>query len=83
MSSGKRWTDKLPTDVHNRLCNCCSRRSDIETLVNVKWAAMVEAGKKDEGFTKEDALVSILDLLDSNGQFFDLTRAEYDALKHE
>lgn len=83
MSSGKRWTDSLPADVYNRLCNCHSRRSDIETLVNVKWAAMVVAGKKDAGFTKEDALVSILDLLDSNGQFFDLTRAEYDALKYE
>lgn len=79
----KSWTDRLPEDVHNRLCNCSSRRSDLQTLVNVKWAAMVEAGKKEQGFTKEDALVSILDLLDSNGQFFDLSRAEYDGLKHE
>ena len=78
-----KWTDNLPEDVYNRLCNCCSRKSDLETLVNVKWAAMVEGGKKAQGFTKEDALVSILDLLDCNGQFFDLTPAEYDALKHE
>lgn len=80
---GKNWTDNLPTDVYNRLCNCRSRKTDIATLVNVKWAAMVDAGKKEQGFTKEDALVSILDLLDSNGQFFDLSRAEYDGLKHE
>ena len=79
----KNWTDRLPEDVYNRLCNCCSRRSDIQTLVNVKWAAMIEAGLREQGFTKEDALVQILDLLDSNGQFFDLSRAEYDGLKYE
>jgi hypothetical protein len=79
----KNWTDRLPEDVYNRLCNCCSRQSDIATLVNVKWAAMIEAGEREEGFTKEDALVQILDLLDSNGQFFDLSRAEYDGLKYE
>ena len=77
------WTSKLPEDVYVRLCECRSRREDIETLVNVKWAAMVAAGKKDEGFTKEDALVQILDHLDLNGQFFDLSRAEYDSLKRE
>lgn len=77
------WTDKLPGDVRNRLGNCRSRRSDIEILVNVKWAAMVEEGKREQGFMKEDALVCILDLLDSNGQFVDLTRAEYDSLKRE
>ena len=80
MSTGKNWTDKLPEEVYNRLCNCHSRQSDIATLVNVKWASMVEAGKREQGFTKEDALVYILDLLDSNGQFFDLSRAEYDGL---
>ena len=52
--------------------SCASRR-----------AAMIEAGKREQGFTKEDALVQILDLLDSNGQFFDLSRAEYDGLKYE
>ena len=83
MSTIKHWTDNLPSDIYNRLCNCCSRRSDIETLVNVKWAAMVEAGKREQGFTKEDALVSILDLLDSNDQFFDLTSGEYESLIHE
>ena len=83
MNTTKCWTDKLPDDVLNRLCNCRSRRSDLQILVNVKWAAMVEAGKKEEGFTKEDALVQILELLDSNGQLFDLSRAEYDGLKYE
>lgn len=79
----KTWTDRLPEDVHNRLCNCCSRKSDLEILVSAKWAAWIEEGRKEQGFTKEDALVYILDLLDCNGQFFDLSRGEYDALKHE
>lgn len=79
----KSWTDNLPTDVCNRLCECRSLRSDIKILVNVKWASMVAEGKKEQGFVKEDALVYVLDLLDSNGQFIDLTRGEYDALKHE
>lgn len=80
------WMDKLPADVRGRLAACRSRRSDLPILVAVKWASMVEAGKKEQGFTKEDALVQILDLLDYNGQWglaADLTRIEYDALKSE
>jgi hypothetical protein len=42
---------------------------------------MREKGKDREGYTKEDALVCVLDLLDCNSQYIDLTRAEYDALK--
>lgn len=81
----KNWTDNLPGDVRMRLYECRSRRGDIPTLVDVKWAYMKEAGKDREGYTKEDALVSILDLLDSNGQWVlaDLSRDEYDALKRE
>lgn len=67
-----KWVDKLPEDVRNRLGNCCSRKSDIPILVNARWSTMVEAG-----FTKEDALIEVLDLLDCNGQFFDLTKEEY------
>lgn len=77
----KKWTEYLPRDVYHRLCECRTRREDVETLVNVKWYAMTLDGKDKEGFTKEDALVCILDLLDSNSQYLDLTRAEYDALK--
>ena len=83
MEAKKNWMKNLPEDVENRLGNCRSRRSDIEILVNVKWADMVADGMKEQGFVKEDALVYVLDLLDSNGQWFDLTRGEYDALKHE
>ena len=78
-----KWVDNLPSDVYNRLRNCRSTKEDIQTLVNVKWAAMKANGKQEQGFTKEDALVDILELLDSNGHFFDLTREEYDELKHE
>ncbi len=73
----KKWTDILPTDVYNRLCNCRSYKTDIETLTNAKWTAMQYAGKDKEGFTKEDALVAVLEVLDSNGQEFALTTDEY------
>lgn len=74
------WTDKLNGDVYRRLCACKSRKSDIEPLVNAKWAAMREAGKDKKGFTREDALVSVLELLDENGCDIDLTRDEYDEI---
>lgn len=80
MTNIKHWTSRLPADVYGRLCSCRSSRHDLQTLVNVKWTTMKEAGKDKEGFTKEDALVEILDLLDCNNQYTDLTRAEYDAL---
>ena len=79
----QRWTDNLPRCVYNRLCNCHSLQPDIKTLVNAKWSFMIAAGKKDQGFTKEDALISVLELLACNGQFFDLTHEEYNKLKHE
>ena len=70
----KRWTDNLPTDVYSRLCACRSLKSDIVPLTQARWAAI----KEKPGFTKEDALVDVLDLLDSNSQYCDLTREEYD-----
>lgn len=77
------WVENLPGEVSQRLGNCQSRKSDIETLVNVKWSDMVKKGKKEEGFTKEDALISVLELLDCNGQYFDLTEDEYNELKYD
>lgn len=70
------WTDNLPYEVHARLANCKSRREDIPTLTAVKWRWMCDKGMHTKGFTKEDALVSVLELLDCNGQFFDLTADE-------
>lgn len=75
------WTEYLDSDVYQRLANCKSRKSDIEKLVDAKRAYMKKQGKDKENFTKEDSLVSVLELLDSNGQFIDLTKDEYDELK--
>ena len=83
MNERSNWMDKLPEDVAYRLGNCRSTRADIRTLVDAKWAYMCQIGKREAGFTKEDALVSILDLLDSNGRSFDLSQAEYNSLKHD
>lgn len=74
------WTDKLENDVVKRLANCNSLKRDIKPLTNAKWAAMKEVGKDKQGFTKEDALVSVLELLDCNGQCFDLTADEYNEI---
>ena len=79
-----RWTDKLDADVDERLGNCRSTKSDLPKLVKAKWDWMKEQGRDKEGYTKEDAIADVLDLLDSNGQWWfgsDLTREEYDRLK--
>lgn len=73
----KAWTEYLENDVYIRLCNCVSKKSDLPSLVNAKWLSLKEAGKDKQGFTKEDALVSVLELLDSNSQDFELTIEEY------
>lgn len=77
-----KWTDCLNSEVSERLGNCRSLKSDLPDLVNAKWASLKQAGKDKEGFTKEDALVSVLELLDCNGQDLgaDLTVDEYNEL---
>ena len=72
-----RWIDRLSNDVYERLCHCCSRKSDIPELVRAKWADYKAKGKDKQGFTKEDAVIDILELLDSNSQDIDLTDDEY------
>ena len=76
-----KWTDYLSADVYARLCNCSSTHSDVEKLVNAKWLHYKNTGKRERGFTKEDALIAVLELLDSNSQYIDLTAEEYDELK--
>ena len=76
----KKWTDKLSNDVYERLCNCMTKKSDIQELVNAEWLLYKEIGKDKKGFTKEDALISILELLDYNNLYIDLTEEEYDNL---
>lgn len=82
----KNWTDRLPSDVYVRLAECRNTKKDLPILVNTRWVWMaekIEEGKLDKSFTKEDALVYILELLDANSQWVlaDITRAEYDELK--
>lgn len=73
----KRWTDYLDEGVYTRLANCRTIKSDIPRLVNAKWHSYKQAGKDQKGFTKEDALVAVLELLDENSCSFDLTQDEY------
>ena len=70
-------------DVYKRLCECHNTKEDLPYLVNIRWMWMQHKGKDKEGFTKEDALVQVLEWLDSNNQWqlADLTREEYDVLK--
>lgn len=75
-----KWTSYLENDVCERLANCRCLKSDLQKLVNAKWRSMREHKKDEQGFTKEDALVNVLELLDSNGQYFDLTEEEYQEL---
>lgn len=60
------WTNKLPEEVARRLENCRTIKADLPALVNARWLRYKELGKDAEGFTKEDALVSVLELLDCN-----------------
>lgn len=75
------WTDYLPSDVSERLGMCCNTREDIPILVNAKWKKMKEQGKDKIGYTKEDALIQVLEHLDCNSQDFDLTIDEYNEFK--
>ena len=76
----KGFLDRLPADVYSRFCECHTRREDLPVLVDCYWASMVERGDDKKGFKKEDALVSVLDWLDCNSCWFDLTRDEYNSL---
>ena len=79
-----KWTEYLketnPT-VYGRLCACHNTKEDLPVLVNSRWRWIQDNVKST--LTKEDALVDILDWLDSNSQWklTDLTREEYDELK--
>lgn len=69
----KKWTEYLDGGVYERLCNCTTVRSDVPMLAQAKWNVL----KQKEGFTPEDALVAVLELLDENGRYFDMTIDEY------
>lgn len=77
----KNWTDLLDRDVYSRLANCTSTKEDILPLTQAYWNGKLKNSGKD--YAVEDALVSVLELLDENGKFFDLTRDEYDDILYE
>ena len=74
------WMKALTPEVYGRLVNCATRRADLPELVNVRWLDYQLRGKDKHGYTKEDALVEVLELLDENGREFDLTIDEYNEL---
>lgn len=78
----KKWTDRLGTEVSERLGACRNTKEDLPELINARWEWMKENGKDKDGYTKEDAAVCVFELLDSNGQYglTDLTKEEYDAI---
>ena len=48
-----RWIDRLSNDVYERLCHCCSRKSDIPELVRAKWADYKAKGKTNKDLQKK------------------------------
>ena len=79
-----KWTYNLPEDVYKRLCECRNIKEDLPILVNARWCWIKQQDRL-IGFRKVDALVYVLDLLDSNCQFdlTNITRDEYNELKRE
>lgn len=65
----------LDSAVYNRLCDCVSLKEDILPLT--------KCVKKNKGYDAEQSLCYVLEHLDCNSQFFDLTREEYDAIIKE
>lgn len=78
------WVTRLPDDVLRRLCDCKSTMADLPILVNARWAWMRNQ-EKYRKHTKEDAVIYILELLESNSQYYMayLTEDEYRELKRE
>ena len=78
-----KWIDFLPCDVYRRLCECRNNKHDLPILVSARWKWIVETNRHiDRGYTKEDALVYVLEMLDSNSQcrLADITEEEYNEL---
>lgn len=74
-----KWTDLLDNDVYYRLEDCKSKKEDIVPLAQAKWATL----RQKQGYSKEDALIYILELLDSNSCEIDLSVEEYSDILNE
>ena len=60
------WFNYLPYNVRLRLVECRTTKTDLPILLDAKWQWAYDTGRYN-GYTKEDILVDILDLLDCNG----------------
>ena len=60
------WLDYLPYNVRLRLVQCQTTKGDLPVLLDAKWRQAQDTGHYN-GYTKEDMLSDILDLLDCNG----------------
>ena len=65
----------LTEEQYNRLCACCSRKSDI---VPIAKAYMIS-----KDVDSEMGLEMAFEHIDMNGQFFDTTNEEYDDMLAE
>lgn len=79
------WVDYLPRNVYNRLASCLSTHGDIPILTEAKWKWVQDTGRKEKGYTKEDCLCDVLELLECNGleNITALTQEEWDKLTTE
>lgn len=60
------WLDYLPYNAYMRLAQCQTTKADLPILLAAKWNWAQDTGHYN-GYTKEDILADILDLLDCNG----------------
>ena len=67
--------DNLTHEQFMRLCECRSLKSDIVPIA--------KAYQINRGYSAEVALVTTLEHLDMNGQFFDLTADEWNEFEHQ
>lgn len=75
------WLDYLPYNVRLRLAQCQTTKADLPILLEAKWQWAQDTGRY-SGYTKEDFLVDILDLLDCNELYSvtELTQEEWNNL---
>lgn len=60
------WLDYLPYNVHVCLAQCQTTKSYLPILSDAKWQWAQDTGHY-RGYTNDDILIDILDLLDCNG----------------
>lgn len=60
------WLDYLPYNVRLRLAQCQTTKGDLSILLDARWQWTQDTGHYN-GYTKDDILTDILDLLDCNG----------------